>query len=162
MNINCRNLPVTDNVTKFTSTRNNSPAPPSYSPLSLDLSKITDTALRKIMEQHSSIFRDADFNTPCTHNTTHRIDVSSQPKCCTHRKLCPERLSIAKWSLHEMQLLGIIRPSKSPYASPLQSNHRQQGPRPSQNYQNQKITKTFDVIWERTRFIVNISHTTRI
>ena len=71
------------------------------------------------MEQHSSIFGDADFNTPCTHNTTHRIAVSSQPNFCTPRKFCPEKLSIAKSSFVEMQRLGIIRPSKSPYASPL-------------------------------------------
>ena len=122
ININCRNLTVTNNVTNFTSTRNNSPAPPSHSPVlavSLDLSQITDTALRKIMEQHSSVFGDADFNTPCTHNTTHRIAVSSQPNFCTPRKLCPEKLSIAKPSFDEMQRLGIIRPSKRPYASPL-------------------------------------------
>ena len=122
INIICRNLTVTDNVTNFTSTRNNSRAPPSHSPflaVSLDLSQITDTALREIMEQHSSIFGDADFNTPCTHNTTHRIAVSSQPNFCTPRKLCPEKLSIAKSSFDEMQRLGITRPSKSPYASPL-------------------------------------------
>ena len=122
ININCRNLTVTDNVTNFTSTRNNSPAPPSHSPVlavSLDLFQISDTALKEIMEQHLSIFGDADFNTPCTHNTTHRIAVSSQPNFCTPRKLCPEKLSIAKSSFDEMQRLGIIRPSKSPYASPL-------------------------------------------
>ena len=86
ININCRNLTVTDNVTKFTSTRNNSPAPPSHSPVlavSVNLSQITDTALRKTMEQHSSISGDADFNTPCTHNTTHRIAVSTQPNFST-------------------------------------------------------------------------------
>ena len=122
ININCRNLTVTDNVTIFTSTRNNSPAPRSHSPMlavSLDLSQITDTALRGIMKQHSSIFGDADFNTPCTHNTTHRIAVSSQPNICTPRKLCPEKLSIAESSFDEMQRLGINRPPKSPYASPL-------------------------------------------
>ena len=122
ININCRNLTVTDIVTNFTSTRNNLPAPPSHSPVLavfLDLSQITDTALRKIMEQHSSVFGDADFITPCTHNTTHRIAVSSQPTFCTPRKLCPEKLTIAKSSFDEMQRLGIIRPSKSSSASPL-------------------------------------------
>ena len=123
ININCRKLTVTDNVTKFTSTRNNTPAPPSHSPVlavSFDLSQITDAALRKMMDQHSSYFGEADFNTPCTHNTTHRIAVSTQPNFCTPRKLCPEKLSIAKSSFDEMQRLGFIRPSKSPYATPLQ------------------------------------------
>ena len=44
INTNCCNLTVTDNVTKFTSTRNNSPAPTSQSPVlavSLDMSQIT-------------------------------------------------------------------------------------------------------------------------
>ena len=56
--INISNLTVTNNVTNFTSTRNNSPTPSSQSPVlavSLDLSQIPDTALRKIMEQHSSV-----------------------------------------------------------------------------------------------------------
>ena len=122
ININCRSLTVIGNVTNFTSTRNNSPAPPSHSPVlavSLGLSQITDTTLRKIMEQHSSVFGDADFNTPCTHNTTHRIAVSSHPNFCTPRKLCPEKHSIAKSFFDELQRLGIIRPSKSSYASPL-------------------------------------------
>ena len=122
ININCRNLTVTDNVTKITSTRTHSSAPPNHSPVlavSLDLSQITDTALRQLMEQHSSIFGDADFNIPCTHSTTHRIAVTSQPNFCTPRKLCPEKLALAKSSFDEMQRLGIIRPSKSPYASPL-------------------------------------------
>ena len=122
ININCRNLTVTDIVTKFTSTRNNSLAPPSHShvlAVSLDLFYMADTAHRGLMEQQSSIFGDADFNTPCTHNTTHRIAVSCQPNFCTPRKFCPEKLSIAKSSFDEMQRSGIIGPSKSPFASPL-------------------------------------------
>ena len=122
ININCRNLTVTNNVTKFNSTRNNSPPPPSHSlvlSVSLDRSQITDTAFKKMMEQQSSIFRDADFNTPCTNNTKHRIAVSTHPKFCTPKLLCPEILFIAKSSFDKMQRLGIIRPSKSPYASPL-------------------------------------------
>ena len=121
-NINCRNLTVTDNVTNFTSTRNNSPAPPSHSPLLavyLDLSQMPDTALRKLMEQHSSIFGDVSSNTSCTYNTTHRIAVSSQPIFYTPRKICPEKLSITKSSFDEMQRLGNIRSSKSPSKSPL-------------------------------------------
>ena len=80
INIKCRNVAVTDNVTKFTSTRNNSPVPPSHSPVLvvfLDLSQIPDTALRKMIEQHSSIYGDTDFNTACTHNTTpFRLDLN--------------------------------------------------------------------------------------
>ena len=119
-NINCRNLTVTDNSTKFTSTYNNSHAPPSHRPVlavPLDLSQITDTALRKFLEQHSSVFRDADFYTLFTHNTTHRFAVSGQPYFCTSKKLCPEKLFIAKSSFDEMQSLGIIRTSKSPKTS---------------------------------------------
>ena len=78
--------------------------------VSLDLSQITDTASRKMMEQQSSIFGDANFNTPCTHNTTHRIAVSTQPNFCMPRKLCPEKLTIAKSSFDEMQRLGIEKP----------------------------------------------------
>ena len=132
MNVNCRNLTVTDNVTKFISTRNESPAQPSHSAVlavSLDMSRIIDTALRKIMKQLSSIFEDADFNTPCTYNTTHRIAISTQPDFGTPRRCFPEKLSIAKSSFDEMQRLRIIRPWKSPNAWPLhlvpEKNRRQ-------------------------------------
>ena len=52
----------------------------------LDLPQIADTALRKTMEQHSSISGDAAFNTPRTNNTTHLIAVLNQPNFCTPRK----------------------------------------------------------------------------
>ena len=122
VDINCRNIIVTDNVTKFNSTGNNLPAPQSHSPVlavSLDLSRTPDTSFRKKTEHQLSIFGDTDFITQCTQNTTHRIVVSTQPNFCTARKLCPEKLSVAKSSFDKMQCSGIIQPSKSPYASPL-------------------------------------------
>ena len=81
------------------------------------------------MEQYSSIFGDADSNTPCTHNTTHHIAVSTQSNFCTPMKLCPQKLSIAKSSFDEMQRLGIIRPSKHPYASSLHFFYRKKTPK---------------------------------
>ena len=86
INISCRNLTVIDNLTKFTSTRNNSPAPLSHNPVttvSLDVSQITETAVRSTME------RNFIFN------------------------FWRRRFS-AKLSYDEMQRLGIIRPSKYP------------------------------------------------
>ena len=104
-------LTVTNNVIKLNSTRNNLPAPPSHNPVlavSFDLSHISDTTLRKILDQNSSIFGYTDFNTPCTHKFTHRVAVSTKPNFCTPRKFCPEKLYIAKLSFDQTQRLGII------------------------------------------------------
>ena len=60
-----------------------------------------------------------------------------------------------QWIQHQIDFLGYTITSE-------ESNHRQQGQRRSQNYQNQQITKNFDVIWECSHFIDNISHTTHI
>ena len=80
ININCRHLTEKDNVTKSTSTCNDSPSHNPISAVSLVLSQRTDTVLRNMMEQHSSISGDVYFKTPCTHNNIHRIAVSSQSK----------------------------------------------------------------------------------
>ena len=81
LNSNCRSFNSNRQLHQFhcntqqiTRTTKSQPSSSFFS----DLSEITDTALRKMMEQCSSVIRDADFNTPCTHNTTHRIAVSTQ------------------------------------------------------------------------------------
>ena len=48
-----------------------------------------------------------------------RIETSGKPVFSKPRQLTPEKLKIAKNALDEMQRLGTIRPSKSPYSSPL-------------------------------------------
>ena len=56
---------------------------------------------------------------PVQHNVTHAIVTNGQPIAAKARRLAPERLCSAKKEFQHMLDLGIIRPSKSPWAAPL-------------------------------------------
>ena len=53
------------------------------------------------------------------HGVEHFIPTQGPPVHARARRLPPDRLAIAKAEFHNMQALGIIRPSSSPWASPL-------------------------------------------
>lgn len=53
------------------------------------------------------------------HDVTHRIVTNCQPIFSKPRRLNAEKLKIAKEEINKMLELGICRPSKSPWASPL-------------------------------------------
>ena len=50
---------------------------------------------------------------------THTIKTNGPPVFCKPRRLAPDKLKIAKQEFDKLLELGIIRPSKSPWASPL-------------------------------------------
>lgn len=56
---------------------------------------------------------------PTKHNVTHSIATNGQPVAAKARRLAPERLHSAKKEFQHMLDLGIIRPSKSPWSTPL-------------------------------------------
>ncbi|CAH8858720.1 unnamed protein product, partial [Trichobilharzia szidati] len=57
---------------------------------------------------------------PCiTSNVMHHIITSGQPVTSKARRLAPDKLRIARNEFDHMLTLGIIRPSNSPWASPL-------------------------------------------
>ena len=58
-------------------------------------------------------------DTPVLHNITHHIDTTGPPVSARPRRLAPDRLQAAKHEFEHMLQLGIIRPSSSPWASPL-------------------------------------------
>ena len=53
------------------------------------------------------------------HNVQHKIVTNCQPIFSKPRRLCPEKLKIAKEEFDKMLELGICRPSDSPWSSPL-------------------------------------------
>ena len=60
------------------------------------------------------------FSAPvAAHGVQHHIETRGPPVHCKVRRLNPERLRIAKEEFSAMQSLGIIRKSKSAWASPL-------------------------------------------
>ena len=58
-------------------------------------------------------------DTPVKHNVLHHIKTTGAPVSAHPRRLAPDRLQVAKREFEHMLQLGIIRPSSSPWASPL-------------------------------------------
>ena len=55
----------------------------------------------------------------CTHGVLHHLPTKGPPVFSRPRRLSPEKLKAAKLEFDHMLRLGIIRPSNSPWASPL-------------------------------------------
>src|SRR5678816_1966852 len=54
-----------------------------------------------------------------THNVVHHIETNGRPPFSHARRLAPDKLQAAKQEFDSLLKQGIIRPSKSEYASPL-------------------------------------------
>lgn len=61
------------------------------------------------------------------HDITHHIVTNGQPVFEKPRRLCPERLRIAKAEIQALMDQGICRPSRSPWASPLHMVQKKNG-----------------------------------
>ena len=74
---------------------------------------------------HSLLESFPSLTTPCfkrsevRHDVKHHIETEGPPVFARFRRLSPEKLQIAKKEFEEMLSLGIIRPSKSNWSSPL-------------------------------------------
>ena len=120
--VNCDNLTLIDNLTGLSTRQSLTPVDNSHLSVQVvknDFSSIKNDRLRAIMEKCSDVFGDVNFGDEAKHKTVHRIETSGKPVFSKPRQLTPEKLKIAKNAFDEMQRLGIIRPSKSPYSSPL-------------------------------------------
>eukprot|EP00795_Rhopilema_esculentum_P007425 gene7425-biopygen8703 len=83
--------------------------------------KLTDTTspYQALLQKYPDIARPSYNESKVKHTVTHHITTSGPPVFARPRRLASERLTIAKAEFDHMLQLGIIRPSKSSWSSPL-------------------------------------------
>ncbi|BHF78125.1 hypothetical protein SprV_0602123500 [Sparganum proliferum] len=74
---------------------------------------------RDLLLQHPNIIKPQFRSGEIQHDVVHHIRTSGPPVFAWPRRLAPSRLQAAKAEFEHMLQLGIIRPSESPWASPL-------------------------------------------
>ncbi|BHF62815.1 hypothetical protein SprV_0200580100 [Sparganum proliferum] len=74
---------------------------------------------RDLLLQHPNIIKPQFRSSEIQHDVVHHIRTSGPPVFPRPRRLAPSRLQAAKAEFEHMLQLGIIRPSESPWASPL-------------------------------------------
>ncbi|CAH8564643.1 unnamed protein product [Dicrocoelium dendriticum] len=73
----------------------------------------------ELFSRHPKLVRVLNELPPVTSNVVHHICTKGPPVSARPRRLAPDKLKAAKAEFEQMLELGIIRPSKSPWASPL-------------------------------------------
>lgn len=72
-----------------------------------------------LLNQYQDLLRPAGSIDSTKHKTQHFIKTTGQPVFSRPRRLAPNKLKFAKKAFDDMLREGVIRPSDSPYASPL-------------------------------------------
>ena len=83
------------------------------------LNACTENEFANILQEFPSITRPQFSTGNLKHGVEHCIPTSGPPTHATARRLSPEKLTIARHEFAEMEKLGIVRRSSSPWASPL-------------------------------------------
>src|SRR6201990_3294413 len=72
-----------------------------------------------LLQDFPSLLTPCSADNPIKHNVQHHSETSRSPVFARPRRLAPERLKVARAEFDHMLELGIIRPSKSAWSSPL-------------------------------------------
>ena len=72
-----------------------------------------------ILREFPSITQMTTLDHPVQHGITQHIQTTGPPVSARARRLSPERLKAARREFEHMLLLGVIRPSSSPWSPPL-------------------------------------------
>lgn len=74
---------------------------------------------KKLLDEFPDLTQPCNVTRPLKHDITHHIVTAGPPIYARARRLAPERLKIVRQEFDHMLELGIIRPSKSSWSSPL-------------------------------------------
>ena len=84
------------------------------------LSPEEQQAARRLLASYSDTFSTADGEVGCTSLVQHEIPLTnSNPVRQRYRRIPPAQFTQVKEHVHELLRKGIVRPSNSPYASPI-------------------------------------------
>lgn len=76
-------------------------------------------AYHNILKEFPDVLRPMSLKSPTKHNVVHHIKTTGPPLYARPRPLPPDKYKAAKEEFERMMEMGICRPSKSPWASPL-------------------------------------------
>ena len=87
----------------------------------------TSNQFRKILADFPTILKPTFSSSSVSHGVQHYISTTGAPTHARARRLSPEKLSVAKKEFDEMEQMGIVRKSNSPWSSPLHIVEKQNG-----------------------------------
>lgn len=85
----------------------------------MDVTQEYGEPLRNLLNQYQSLFQSPEFQKEPPHDVLHYIETTGPPVWERVRRLRPETSDAVKAEIEEMVKMGICRPSKSPWASPM-------------------------------------------
>nr|CAH8856759.1 unnamed protein product [Trichobilharzia regenti]CAH8862441.1 unnamed protein product [Trichobilharzia regenti] len=90
-----------------------------YSVHSICIEKPESEMFSALLKRFPKILKPSYNVEDISHTVTHKIITTGQPVKARPRRLPPDKLAAAKSEFEHMMQLGIIRPSNSPWSSPL-------------------------------------------
>ena len=112
--VDVQNRRLVDNVTSLSIKGSYVPGP------AMKLTLISDdTSYNDILQKFPNVFNMNLDIKPALHTVTHCIETKGPPVFCKARRLSPEKLAFLKKEFQTLMQQGIIRPSKSQWASPI-------------------------------------------
>nr|CAH8857580.1 unnamed protein product [Trichobilharzia regenti] len=90
-----------------------------YSVYNINIERPADYIFSALLHRFPKILKPSCNIEDVPHTVTHKVVTTGQPVLARPRRLPPDKIAAAKAEFKHMMQLGIIRPSNSPWSSPL-------------------------------------------